>query len=270
MKDLYPTRKSQTGSFMNRVDPISFTQFPYYEERGYIVLRSFFSHIDLAHLADADGLVTMEPGQSIVRSRTGVHLDRNVAKIASHRALISQVENILGEGIYIHQSRINYKAAISGSGWSWHSDFETWHAQDGMPRMRCLTAMIPLTENTNVNGSLMVIPGSHKYFYSCKKEREFSAEENFADQKEGVPPNEAIAEFYKICGYGAEMITCNPGDLVLFDCNLIHVSTPNLSPDPRTNLFIVYNSLENMLVTPFSATTARPEEMGARKNIITL
>ena len=272
MIDHYPTRKETEGRFMDRVDPIGPKAFKSYERDGYMIFKDFFYAENIAKCLEDDhaGFSTMEPGQNILRSMTGVHHLGYIKDLSKNADMLDFVKEILGGPCYIHQSRINYKAPVSGSGWSWHSDFETWHAQDGMPRMRCVTAMIPLTPNTEVNGSLMVIPGSHKYFYSCRKEPEVSAEENFADQKEGVPPKEAILEFYERCGMGIKMITCQPGDLVLFDCNLIHVSTANLSPNPRTNLFFVYNSVENQLVEPFSASCYRPESMGTRNNITSM
>jgi ectoine hydroxylase len=269
--DNYPTRKTNTSRFIIRNEPIIYTNIEndFYHENGYLIKRNFFntSDLDLILKDQHVGFVTNEPNSKEIRSRTGVHKDINIKKLSQNKDLISLVESILGKSIYIHQSRINYKEAVSGSGWSWHSDFETWHSQDGMPNMRCLSAMIPLTENNIYNGSLMVIPGSHKMFYSCKKEMQYSAEENFADQKEGVPDKEAIIQFYKMSENKIEIILCNPGDLILFDCNLLHVSTQNLSPKNRTNLFFVYNHESNKLVDPFSYEHPRPNEMGERENI---
>lgn len=66
-----------------------------------------------------------------------------------------------GGDVYIHQSRINDKFGFKGSGFNWHSDLETWHSEDGMPRMRALSASLMLTDNNEFNGPLMLIPGSH-------------------------------------------------------------------------------------------------------------
>ena len=68
-------------------------------------------------------------------------------------------------------------------------DFETWHAEDGMPRPRSLSAVVFLDQNVSwlnpvgatwkfvellpskceaeYTGALMVIPGSHKSFLRC-------------------------------------------------------------------------------------------------------
>jgi ectoine hydroxylase len=51
---------------------------------------------------------------------------------------------------------------------------------------------------------------------------------------------------------------------VLFECNVMHASTENLSPYPRSNAFFVYNSLENRLVEPFAAPAPRPEYIATR------
>jgi ectoine hydroxylase len=282
--DNYPTRHSETGNFITRKedvvykkpDCLSLSRTNSYIKDGFILIKDFF-HLFTVKNAEIEadllfnnkeyGLITMEPKKDFVRSITGIHNHYTFKDLANDNILIGIVKSILGSDIYIHQSRINYKAGLGANGWSWHSDFETWHAQDGMPGMRCLTAMIPLVENTEYNGSLMVIPSSHELFYSCRKEETVSAEENFADQKEGVPPNDAIEKFFQYSGNRIEMIKCGPGDLVLFDCNTIHVSTPNMTPFKRTNIFFVYNSIENKLVDPFSVNEVRPEEMGSRKNI---
>jgi len=45
--------------------------------------------------------------------------------------------------------------------------FETWYAEDGMPRMRAISCSINLTENFEFNVPLMAIPGSHKTYIFC-------------------------------------------------------------------------------------------------------
>jgi ectoine hydroxylase len=67
-----------------------------------------------------------------------------------------------------------------------------------------------------------------------------------------------------MCDNKIEQVICEPGDLVLFDCNIIHGSVMNMTPWDRTNLFVVFNSIENVLQKPFSALDSRPEEMGTR------
>jgi ectoine hydroxylase-related dioxygenase (phytanoyl-CoA dioxygenase family) len=48
------------------------------------------------------------------------------------------------------------------------------------------------------------------------------------------------------------------GSATLFDCNCMHGSNSNITPFPRSNVFVVFvvfNSVENMLGEPFGAPT---------------
>src|SRR3546814_7862163 len=74
---------------------------------------------------------------------------------------------LLGDVLYVHQSRLNDKPGFVGKEFYWHSDFETWHVEDGMPQMRALSMSILLAPNTVLNGPLMIIPGSHRKYLTC-------------------------------------------------------------------------------------------------------
>ncbi len=52
--------------------------------------------------------------------------------------------------------------------------------------------------------------------------------------------------------------------MVLFDSNTLHASNGNVTPDPRSNVFAVFNSVENALVEPFEAPTRRPDFLARR------
>ena len=51
----------------------------------------------------------------------------------------------------------------------------------------------------------------------------------------------------------------------MFDCNCMHGSNGNVTPYPRSNLFFVFNSVENTAVNPFAAKNPRPDYIGARE-----
>jgi ectoine hydroxylase len=57
------------------------------------------------------------------------------------------------------------------------------------------------------------------------------------------------------------------GSATFFDCNLMHGSVGNLSPWPRTNLFVVYSSVENALQVPFGGKPPRPDFLAEREVI---
>ncbi len=209
-----------------------------------------------------------EPGSGRVRSALSVHNDDPFYSLSYHPELVKIARGLVGGNCYLHQSRINYKYGLEGTGWSWHSDFETWHAQDGMPGMRCFSAMIPLTSNTADNGALLVIPGSHSKFISCKALNEVSDyKANWTNQMDGLPSNEAISSCLKENGGKVVSVSCDVGDLVLFDCNVLHGSAANMSPNSRTNLFFVFNSLGNQLQDSFCGAPPRPEYAATRNKI---
>jgi len=187
------------------------------------------------------------------------------ARAAEHPAIIDLVTRILDDDVYVHQSRINYKPAFTGREFYWHSDFETWHAEDGMPRMRAVSLSLSLTPSEPTNGPLMVMPGTHRTFVSCAGETPPNHfEESLVEQQVGTPDRETLTLFAKHHGIAAP--TGPAGSAVLFDCNLMHGSNGNITPFPRTNLFIVYNAVSNRLQEPFCGRPPRPEFVGAREH----
>lgn len=263
--DYYRTRKEAHGSFVQRPEA---DILPGLDAIGYEILKGVLQpDLVAAMLATpipASALLSLEPNSAdSVRSALCVHETEPFRTACA--ALWPIAEQLLGGPCYVHQSRINFKRAMSGTGWSWHSDFETWHAQDGMPRPMCVSAMVPLEPNTAENGPLRVIPFSHLIYWSAPRGEEHSAEENFSDQKDGVPTDEDIRLLkFDLC-VGERSILADPGDVFFFDSNLMHGSSKNESANSRTNFFVVFNRADNELVEPFSASAPRPLQMGYRK-----
>ena len=57
---------------------------------------------------------------------------------------------------------------------------------------------------------------------------------------------------------GIQAMTAKAGSVVFFDCNTMHGSNSNISPWPRANVFMVYNSMENTLGPPKYGLTPGP------------
>jgi ectoine hydroxylase len=277
MEDFYRTRLDKYWRIVPREVPVVWGHeidlLSGYKEDGFRVLRGY--------LGDSTELLAQVLGRVVSLAESGkVYAVRDTVESASVRSALAVddvvgvdeivamleplAQEILGDEVYIHQSRVNFKSP-GGSGWTWHSDFETWHAQDGMPEMRCATFMIPLQSNNESNGPLKVLPGSHLYYYSAPEgDMSASADDNFADQKVGVVPCHVVGRVRLMTGKPIESCLCDPGDVVIFDCNLMHMSDANESGSGRANLFIVFNSVSNKLVAPFSYSEPRPEQMGRR------
>ncbi|PJG48888.1 ectoine hydroxylase [Sphingobium sp. SJ10-10] len=287
MQDIYPSRHAKMAEFLPRLDPvvhsewadgapITQAQTAQFESDGYLVLENLFSDEEIAFLqreagkllADPDALeeetVITEPGAREIRSIFRIHAQSRVlARVAADERLASVARFLLGDDVYIHQSRLNYKPGFQGKEFYWHSDFETWHVEDGMPRMRALSMSILLAENTPHNGPLMLIPGSHRSFLTCVGETpEDHYRMSLKRQEYGVPDEDSLAELADKHGIVAP--TGKPGSVVIFDCNIMHGSNGNITPFPRANAFLVYNAVSNRLAAPFGVDRPRPDFIAAR------
>ena len=70
---------------------------------------------------------------------------------------------MFGEQLYMHQYKINAKAAFEGDVWQWHQDYGTWARDDGMPEPRAMNIAVFMDEVMPINGPLMLVPRSHKH-----------------------------------------------------------------------------------------------------------
>ena len=289
--DFYPTRLERPTRSFERQDPVvhskgseradgplSETELAQYERDGFLVFNNFLDQAtvrqfreDLRAYEDdesilrSEGTIT-EPGKQEIRSIFGIHeLSDRFDRLTRDPKILAMVRQLLGSEAYIHQSRINFKPGFHGKGFDWHSDFETWHAEDGMPRMRAVSFSIALTDNTPFNGPLMLIPGSHKTFVPCVgRTPEDNYQSSLKKQELGVPNNRDLAAMAD--DYGIKAPTGPAGSLIIFECNTLHASNANMSPWPRSNLFFVYNSVENQLQAPFCGNKPRPDFLGNRNS----
>ncbi|WP_262459098.1 ectoine hydroxylase [Alloalcanivorax balearicus] len=281
--DPYPTRLARTPDlpWLHRREavvkgdagqgPLSADQLERFERQGFLFEPGFLNAGEVAALRrEMSSLMNTpsfrgrpftitEPDSREIRSLFAVHfLSRRFRQLAEDPRLIGRARQILGGEPYVHQSRINYKPGFKGKGFNWHSDFETWHAEDGMPAMHAVSASIVLTNNHMFNGPLMLIPGSHKVFVPCFGETpENHHEQSLKRQEIGVPGEAVLAELIR--RHGIKAPTGAAGGLLLFDCNTLHGSNANMSPDPRSNVFFVYNRRDNRCRAPFAARRRRPE-----------
>ena len=191
--DTYPTRVDDE-TWLERQDPVfwgrwspeaPFTraQTESFDKNGFIVLNNVFSPAEVVKLqqesrrlrsGDADlksDNVVTEPDSDAVRTIFRLEEESELFnRVARDERIAGKIRFLLDDDLYLHQSRLNYKPGFTGKEFYWHSDFETWHAEDGMPQMRAISASILLTDNDALNGPLMLMPGSHKHYVSCAGE----------------------------------------------------------------------------------------------------
>lgn len=289
----YKTRTQSGSAIINRNEPVLYdhgavlpalnqAQREAYGSNGFLFLPELFSREEVDRLyREMQGMredftgqarkeVIAEPGSGEVRSIFNVHrLNDLFANLVRDPRVLNVAREILGSEVYIHQSRINYKPGFKGKEFYWHSDFETWHSEDGMPAMRALSCSILLTDNDECNGPLMLIPGSHRHFIACAGQTPDEHYKKSLKKQEYGVPDESMLRYLAEMG-GIQSCTGKAGSVVFFDCNTMHGSNSNITPHPRSNVFFVYNSITNQLRKPQDGLTPRPEFVAAREGVAAL
>ncbi|QEE61061.1 ectoine hydroxylase [Salinibacterium sp. dk2585] len=285
-EDLFPTRLAEPSDMIERTQPAvwgspadgPFTadELGKHEERGFTILDDFISSDEVQLYSDeldrlaadeslkGDARLITERATGAVRSVFQVEsLSAPIAALARSPKVLDRARQILGSEVYLHQTRVNYMPGFKGTGFYWHSDFETWHAEDGMPIPRAVSLSIALTDNYPYNGGLMVMPGSHKTFVpSVGETPDDNYKESLKAQEAGVPSQEAVTELAR--RYGIDQFTGAAGSALWFDSNIMHGSGSNITPYPRSNVFLVFNSVENTLREPYAAKSPRPTHIASR------
>ncbi|NUL45533.1 ectoine hydroxylase [Cellulosimicrobium funkei] len=283
--DAYPTRNNGEVKVMPRDGavvwgsaedgPMDQATLDGFDARGYLSIDRLVSdeevaefHRELERLSNdpevrADERCVIESSSQEVRSVFDVHRISPVfRRIANDPRVVDRARQLLGSDVYVHQSRVNFKPGFEGKEFMWHSDFETWHAEDGMPAPRAVSISISMTDNHSYNGPLMIMPGSHRQYVSCDGA---TPEDNYLKslvmQGAGTPSKQVLTDFYD--RYGIDVLEGEAGGAVMFDSNCMHASNGNVTPFPRSNVFIVFNSVENTIEEPFAAARPRPEFAGS-------
>lgn len=286
--DFYPSRVRPEPDWLTRQDPVAHAPWRFdaplsreqhesFERDGYLALEGLFEPEEIealqAELGRLQGLpdeldlatVIAEPDSGALRSIFAIHEQSPLfARLASDARLVAVAQHLLADEVYVHQSRLNYKTGFDGKEFYWHSDFETWHTEDGMPRMRAVSMSIQLADNQAVNGPLMLMPGSQDVFVTCVGETpEDHYKQSLRRQEYGVPDRQSLTRLAERGGIVAP--TGPAGSVIIFDCNTMHGSNGNITPYPRANAFVVFNAMTNRLTEPYGGQRPRPEFIACRR-----
>ena len=175
----------------------------------------------------------------VVRTNFAAHMySYPFAKLARHPRMVEPIRQLFGEDVYMHQFKINGKAAFDGDVWQWHQDYGTWRADDQMPEARAMNVAIFLDEVNEFNGPLMFIPGSHKLGVL-----DAAHDTSTTSYPLWVINHETIA---KLVARGGIVAPKGPaGSMILFHGCLVHASTSNLSPWNRVSVYLSLCAVSN-------------------------
>jgi ectoine hydroxylase len=146
-------------------------QLRQFDEEGYLFLPAHFSPAEVAVMKSDVPDIFAQRRQENVREKTGdvvrtafaVHTYNPVFKaLVHHPRFVGPAEQMLRDKVYIHQFKINGKAAFDGDVWQWHQDYGTWKNDDDMPTARAMNLAVFIDEVNEFNGPLWFIPRSHK------------------------------------------------------------------------------------------------------------
>jgi len=221
---------------------LSETQLAQFDEQGYLFLPDVFNSDEVAALtSELDGIFAQDRPENVrekngkaVRTTFAAHTFNEAFKrLGQHPRLVDPVMQLLDGSVYIHQYKINAKAAFDGDVWQWHQDYGTWARDDLMPTPRAMNVALFLEEVGEFNGPLMFIPKSHKRGV-------FEAGHDLATTSYPLwtLDRQSVRELADEGGLVAPV--GSPGSVLLFHANLVHASPPNIGPWDRV---IVYLSL---------------------------
>ena len=241
-------------------------QLEQYERDGYLLFPGLFSKAEIAALRAETARLSAIEAETVIREKTGgvrsifrVHEDDGATRSPAFRALVrtprvlQPTMQVLGGGVYVYHTKINTKPAIEGTVWMWHQDYGSWK-RDGCLRPDMATFAVMMTDSTEMNGALYVVPGSHRSgriepYFDDNTSYKFWAvrkEEMIGVLKNSPPPVPIVGP---------------AGTAMLFHCNLLHASGHNLSAEDRWHVYISFNACAN---APKFGPDSRPDWVVSR------
>ena len=245
---------------------LSAEQLKAFDEQGYVFFPDCFSEDEIALLrAEADNILKQDRPE-VWREKTGAprtafaaHTFSEVfSLLARHPRLVEPLRQLFGEEVYVHQFKLNAKAAFEGDVWQWHQDYGTWQRDDGMPEARAMNIAVFLDAVMPINGPLLLIPKSHKQgVFAAGHDKATTSYPLWTLDHDTVTrlADEAAGRD----GVGIVAPTGKPGSVLMFHGNLVHASPPNITPYPRKIVYLTLCAVSNH-ITRFT----RPEFIAHR------
>jgi len=213
-----------------------------FDREGYVFLPNVFSRAEADMLNEEAHRIFNMQREEVWRESSGVVARTAFAahtysepyrRLGRHPRLIGPVEQLVDGRVYMHQFKINAKAAFDGEIWQWHQDYGTWKADDEMPEPRAMNIAVFLDDVTAANGPLLFLPQSHKLgALDAGHDLQTTSYPLWTLDRDMVT---------KLAQRGGCVAPTGPaGSVLMFHSCLVHASPPNISPFDRT---IVYLSL---------------------------
>jgi ectoine hydroxylase len=220
-----------------------------YLENGYALLPEVINELpDFEALIDQDTEKVYEKDECTLRSIYGFQNNSTFIEWLKSCSIIKEItQRLLGEEVYLHQTKVNIKNQNESSIWPYHRDFPFWKVFDHFPDNQFLNVVVYLDDVFEGSGELIVIPKSHKVFLPREAQ-----DENIDYSLEGSASSDLLFSFSSDeldtfgSSYGLDSTIGGKGSLLLFNPNLIHGSGSSSIDFSRKIMILTFNACSNM------------------------
>jgi ectoine hydroxylase len=222
-----------------------------YLENGYALLPEVINELpDFEALIDQDTEKVYEKDECTLRSIYGFQNNSTFIEWLKSCSLIKEItQTLLGEQVYLHQTKVNIKNQNESSIWPYHRDFPFWKVFDHFPDNKFLNVVVYLDDVFEGSGELKVIPKSHNHFLAREAQ-----DEQIDYSLEGSASSDLLFSFssdeLEMFGstYGIDSTIGRKGSLLIFNPNLIHGSGNSSIDYSRKIMILTFNSCSNIPV----------------------
>ena len=222
-----------------------------YQENGYVLLPEVINELpDFEALIDQDTEKVYEKDECTLRSIYGFQNNSTFIKWLKSYSIIKEItQTLLGEQVYLHQTKVNLKNQNESSVWPYHRDFPFWKVFDHFPDNQFLNVVVYLDDVFEGSGELKVIPKSHNHFLAREAQ-----DEQIDYSLEGSASSDLLFSFSSdeldMFGstYGIDSTIGRKGSLLIFNTNLIHGSGNSSIDYSRKIMILTFNSCSNIPV----------------------
>ena len=181
---------------------------------------------------DRSGRADGEGGTVELVVRNELPDDTIYGAIVRSEGIVRRMEQLLGGEVYHYHHKMILKEPRVGGAWAWHQDYGYWY-NNGCLFPLLASCMIAVDRATRENGCLQVLRGSHEIG---------RVDHGPVGDQTGADPERVAVAVQRL-----ETVHCElePGDAILFHCNLLHRSDQNKSDQPRWAFICCYNAARN-------------------------
>jgi len=235
---------------------LSSEQLHQYRREGYLFFQGLFTAHETELLREhafsidrsRSSSTKMEEGSGTVRMLRGMHLDDPLFdRLTRHPRLLEPARSMIGEDVYVYQTRVVVKAAFEGKSFTmypWHQDYSTWQRLDGMAEAKPVVIGVFLDEIDACNAPLMVVPGSHRGGMIARS----------TTSPDPMGTGQVVIDAATMRGLvdagGVRALMGPRGSTFFMHANLVHASNENITPLRRAIAYVVYNGISNRCTSP--------------------